>query len=312
VFLCYNFIAVQQVEAAVDNQAETKQDSGKSDTTASPSKVTKPRNSETAQPATAQQLTDVERQMSSFERATLRWAKIAVCLSGVAALFVCAQWYEMRKGGKDTRTLAQAADTQAKRMADMSTAADKIREAAQNLVIQDQRIADNAHNALDASNKQTKTALDSTREAMQLEQRAWVSEMGASVEAPEVGKPLTGSVSWRNTGKTFAKHVRPLCYFSFVPAQLFSEALLVPGDASAEYRSVGVLSPGAQYPTHWTSKTPTTELDKSRIAGAWYTYVWGDITYSDIFSHNHVTTFCVWRQGSSGDFLQCPFHNDAD
>jgi isopentenyl phosphate kinase len=51
---------------------------------------------------------------------------------------------EIHTGGSDTHTLAQAADTQAKKMIDMSNAADKIRQAAENMVTQDQRIADNA------------------------------------------------------------------------------------------------------------------------------------------------------------------------
>ncbi len=61
------------------------------------------------QPATAEQLTEVEEQMSGFEKSTLRWAKTAVIMSALAAIFVCAQWWEMHESGKDTRTLAEAA-----------------------------------------------------------------------------------------------------------------------------------------------------------------------------------------------------------
>jgi hypothetical protein len=51
--------------------------------------------------------------MTGFEKATLRWGKIAVLLSGLAAVFVCAQWYEMHVGGQDTHALAVAAGQQA-------------------------------------------------------------------------------------------------------------------------------------------------------------------------------------------------------
>lgn len=46
--------------------------------------------------------------MSSYERSTLRWAKTAVIISCLAAFFVCAQWFEMHSGGKDTHNLALA------------------------------------------------------------------------------------------------------------------------------------------------------------------------------------------------------------
>jgi hypothetical protein len=44
-----------------------------------------------AAPASAQQLTDVEKKMSEFEKSTLQWARTAVIMSCLAALFVCAQ-----------------------------------------------------------------------------------------------------------------------------------------------------------------------------------------------------------------------------
>jgi hypothetical protein len=75
-------------------------------------KIAKSGNTQPAQAATADQLKQVEKEMNAFERATLRWAKVAVLLSGLAALFVCAQWYEMHTGGQDTHDLAEAAKTQ--------------------------------------------------------------------------------------------------------------------------------------------------------------------------------------------------------
>src|SRR2546425_12981878 len=62
-----------------------------------PPDVSEPSHAPAAQPATAQQLADVEQLTTGFEKATLRWARIAVVMSGLAALFVCAQWYEMRR-----------------------------------------------------------------------------------------------------------------------------------------------------------------------------------------------------------------------
>jgi hypothetical protein len=44
---------------------------------------------------TTQRLDQVERQMSAFEKSTLRWTRVAVFVSAVAALIVFAQWLEM-------------------------------------------------------------------------------------------------------------------------------------------------------------------------------------------------------------------------
>ena len=139
-----------------------------------PPEIPQPENRPDAQPAPDTELQEVEREMTGFERSTLRWARVAVVMSGLAAIFVCLQWWEMHEGEADTHTLAQAADTQARKMGTMSDAADKIREAAQNMVIQEQRIADNAEKVLDASNKQAKSGLDASIAASRNDQRAWL------------------------------------------------------------------------------------------------------------------------------------------
>lgn len=85
---------------------------------------------------------------------------------------------EIKKGGTDTHDLAVAAKTQSDKMSNMADAADKIRQAAQDMVTQDQRIADNAQNALAESNRQNKETLnllqqqltdDEIKEAAQLD-----------------------------------------------------------------------------------------------------------------------------------------------
>lgn len=93
----------------MSDQSPPTEDSRESNAGLPPAEVPKATDTKASQPATAQQLEQVEKQMSSFEKTTLRWAKLAVCMSGVAALFVCLQWYEMHEGGADTHTLAQAA-----------------------------------------------------------------------------------------------------------------------------------------------------------------------------------------------------------
>lgn len=238
---------------------------------------------------------------------------LIVILTAVIAGTSYLQWREIRASSTDTHTLAQAADAQAKKMTDVSAAADKIRQAAQDMVIQDQRIADNSKKSLDASNQQSKAALDASIAASRNDQRAWVAIMDVRFDAPEVGKFLAGSVTWNNSGKTFAKHVSALCHFGFVPAPIPDEKTLVTmaGVSPAPVGSIGVLAPSAQYKSPLKSSVPVTETDKERIS-TWYTYIWGEMTYDDIFGHTHSTIFCSKRQGTSDEFTQCPYHNDAN
>jgi len=79
-----------------------------------PPDVPQPVNQPNTKPATAEQLQDVQREMTGFERSTVRLAQIALGISILAAIFVCLQWWEMHEGGIDTHSLAEAADIQAK------------------------------------------------------------------------------------------------------------------------------------------------------------------------------------------------------
>ncbi len=91
----------------------------------------------------------------------------------------------MKSGSADTHDLAVAAKTQSEKMSNMSDAADKIRQAAQDMVTQDQRIADSSQKAIEASNdqskaatvasnKQSKASLEATIKDFQRDQRARV------------------------------------------------------------------------------------------------------------------------------------------
>jgi hypothetical protein len=85
----YYIVAIENLEPAVNNQTDdATQRHDNPDAAPSPINITKPINAETTQPATQKQLDDVEKQMSGFEKATLRWAQSAVLLSALAAIFI--------------------------------------------------------------------------------------------------------------------------------------------------------------------------------------------------------------------------------
>ena len=101
-------------------------------------------------------------------------------------------------------------------MTNVSDAADKIKEAAQSMVVQDQRIADSSRDALKANNEQSRNTLNATIMEYRLEHRAWMSmneiliirtEADGTQHGIQVGQVRPGdriflNVPYKNTGST--------------------------------------------------------------------------------------------------------------
>jgi hypothetical protein len=130
----------------------------------------KPDAPKAASPAPAQQVANIEREMTSFERSTLRWAKTAVVMSGLAAIFVCLQWWEMHTSGTDTHNLAAASGNQAtwtQHLADSTkTQADRTKDLADRMKDQADRTKDLAEQAKIQA-QEAKIAADAARSAAQ-------------------------------------------------------------------------------------------------------------------------------------------------
>ncbi len=279
------------------DQTKTAKSGGEADASLPPPlpEIPKPSDvAEVSQPATAQQLQKVEKQMSGFETATLRWARLAVAMSGVAALFVCLQWYEMHSGGTDTHDLAISAGKQADKMKDMSDAADKIRQAAEGMVGQEQRIADNAQTSLEASNRQSKAALDTSIENARLDQRAWVTVEGFKATTFGVGQQFLVPRVFKNNGRTPAVHVR-------VRTALLPVKPNTPEDWSVVYKAppktTEVLGPQEELDSTMTgtkdspqglSDTGFQDIKEGRTI----VFDYGVLVYCDVFGHQHWTKFC--------------------
>ncbi len=265
-----------------------------------------------AQQEAANQLEEVQREMTGFERATLRWAKVAVGMSGVAALFVCLQWYEMHSGGQDTHDLAVQAKRQADKMKDMSDAADKIRQAAENMVVQDQRIADNAKNALDASNKQSKAALATSIASSRFDQRAWAG--------------VTVALSFFNSGKTPARNVefgvryRTTPFPIDGPLQRDISALTFHASRSIapQGRYINVVADaiilGGTFPNSVAEDNKTLISQFPLIKqGKLFLYYFGMLRYDDNVGKRHATQFCIYLADPSTKALGfCNRFNDMD
>ena len=80
-------------------------------------------------------LTDLDERMSNFEEAQLRWTRLTVGVSLLAAVFICGQWWEMHSGSRDTRALADAAAMQARNIAELATIMQKQSQDTHNLAV---------------------------------------------------------------------------------------------------------------------------------------------------------------------------------
>lgn len=315
----------------MNEENQTSKESAEPSEVSPPAQLSEPLSTLPApEPATEKQLDKVEREMNAFERSTLKWTRATFFILFVTCLFIGFQWYEMRSGSADTHSLAEQAKRQAEKMSNMSDAAEKIRQAAENMVIQDQRIADNARNAIEASNRQSRDALNASIANAQLDQRAWVGvpefvTTGGSQSSD--GKIFSFNellIVIRNSGKT------PALNLSAATLALSKDSLEKIGDYDAEIAKISAKfsgqsqmntgPSGALFPAEQVL-SPGAAINQIASQGGQWTirddvnnrffipYVLGKITYNDIFSRKkHTAEFCFERNVGS-NFVPC-FHGN--
>lgn len=190
------------------------------------------------------------------------------------------QWLEMRGAGKQT---------------------DKI-------IAADERLAA----AMENSVKEAGKSLDATIEQAHLDQRAWIAATEIS-GTPEVGKTWIVTAIFQNTGKTIGRNVRITYAFREVPK-----------DKQPDFRYAGesqiptghgILSP-ASFAVSRIKIASGIPLPQSAVegfkAGDPRLFVYGDISYEDIFGKAHTTTYCSVYNGPTNSFVTCQSHNDAN
>lgn len=263
--------------------------------------------------STNQQIANLEDRIRSAEK----WM---IGLTGAIAFFaLCSvivgflQWSVIKSGGKDTRSLADAAKTQAAQMTNVSDAADKIKNAAQNMVAQDQRIADNSEAALKATTKQAKSALDSSIDSSHLDQRAWlvVSTLAISAEpSQEDGASVT--VSLANTGRTPALKLINQSKLFFLDIDPAGANFNLPTNP----RSRAIVPPGVSGVQFTTGKLKFKSLSQVGLyeSGVYKVYVQALIRYRDVFGKSHWTSVCAYHTyGARLDYFQfCEHGNEVD
>jgi hypothetical protein len=261
---------------------------------------TSERNDETsaAKPATQQQLAEVKKEMSDYERSTVRWMKVTAVIYAVTALFILLQWKTM-------------GDTLSEMKTSGATATDQLWQAIGNMNWM-ARTADGSlrqtQRGVTLSESQSKKSLQSSIDFFRTDQRAWVSPSSVVVDAP---KPdITGTVftvSYKNTGKTPAINV---------VARLggFPNLYQIPEydeRPSSETTPADVLAPMA-FDHIKTSHAPVSEIEIKRIRdGLTNLYLFGTVWYDGVFGAHHWSQYC-YSVTKTLEFEPCPSHNACD
>ncbi|WP_058185995.1 lysozyme inhibitor LprI family protein [Terracidiphilus gabretensis] len=276
-----------------------------------------PINAQATSDTAAQQLAKGEKEMSGFEKSTLRWAKTAVIMSGLAALFVCGQWYEMHEGGADTHNLATAAGTQAAQTTNLATSAGTQATAAGGFAKSaseiDTKIA-LAEQDFARMAKNSEDAIKATQESMRQDQRAWLGAGDYTYTLAESG-PIESVANLTNTGKSPALNI--LCRITGT-TKLKDYVLR---DSDIVYpQELPTLRQGALFPNqHFPLKAtgPPMDPEKQKVwfgniqSGEWIEYFFGEVRYIDTLGKNHWTHFCTQYIAPTKSGTPCPVYNDA-
>jgi hypothetical protein len=217
-------------------------------------------------------------------------ATIVIALATIVNLGVAwKMWGEMRTAGTDTHTLAEAAKKQADKMTDVSDAADKIRQAADNMVTQDQRIADNAQHSLDASNKQSKASLDATIQDFQRDQRAWVGLGQYAIQQFDDKQPFKLQLPFVNSGKSPAILTEQCVAFTIVDHRLTG-----PPDYTHQFEKSSAIAPQGAYASNIINRAVPMSYE-GITNGTLFLYFFGEFRYHDVYDPSvvHTTDFCL-------------------
>jgi hypothetical protein len=229
-------------------------------------------------------LNNAPREMNEFERSTIRWARVAVVLSALAAVFVCLQWWEMHTGGVDTKALAKAAGEQsiaAGKQADEATAqvakmteslgkTDKLIEATNKLAVQAAR-----------SNKLTEESI-----------RGRIVMKSIRLRSPvTAGEPVLIQVETENVGHSAAieRDVRSSRRWKRIPEGAMP--IKIPPLTEAN-----TIEPGSQGSLFFAGEDqPMTQSFINGLGkpGAETIYFFGRIVYETL-GREHYTEFCTY------------------
>jgi hypothetical protein len=156
-------------------------------------------------------------------------------------------------------------------------------------------------------------SLDETRRAIRYSEAAYIAITDASLVQFGEGLPTVCRMFYTNAGNTPAYNVRTYGHINLW------ERPMIPADQDKLKDIAGVecsqhlIAPSGVRDHIVTVQAPLTALLFQQIEeGKLRFYVWGIITYEDIFGRERWTTFCHMQIGPSTALYGCGSNNDAD
>lgn len=194
---------------------------------------------------------------------------------------------------------------------------------------QAKRTADATVKAAEAAEQQIKA----TAEQFRQDQRAWIGVQSMAIRIPmDPEQPIAAQAGMVNFGKTFAQKVAVDFSLLFTHEERDIAAYVkhrdpnvsVQGDTpNAAYTAS--LPPNIPYPLNVSYQDPANTgaslklrkqyrqlLDDWLKERKYFIYLYGNISYSDVFGQLHHTTFCGEWNPSVNGFDNCTTYNDAD
>jgi hypothetical protein len=152
-----------------------------------------------------------------------------------------------------------------------------------------------------------------------LDQRAWVGPIEATRKTDVAGKVVTGlGIIMTNSGKTPGRNVVTHIDWNMIPVT--SRQLPDASKYTFNYEHEGksgvpgsksVMQPSTRR-SYWIDQWPSPEQARSIAKETLLLYIYGRITYDDIFGKQHLTLFCVYYDPDLSNVHSCPVHNDAN
>ena len=233
---------------------------------------------------------------------------VLAATSGLTIWVLKNQLREMHEGRIDTHALAVAAGKQADAAKSQADAAQQFSDTAKEI---NSRMSD-AVDQLKAAADNAKRSIQATEKAMRLDQRAWVGPVRISPFElrPEEVIP-TIFIIVRNSGKTPSMGMTSATAMQFVnPGQSFEPIL----NKAPTPAPVDIIQPNGEL--YLPVDLGTTRLNDAAInrlrSGESTLYVFGEITYSDVFGRAHFNRFCMFVAHDLKTLNSCATYNEAN
>jgi hypothetical protein len=167
-------------------------------------------------------------------------------------------------------------------------------------------------------------SLQATISSLEQDQRAWVGPVGALPPQftengqhvyIKVGEKLAFGFELSNTGKTPARNLTSIMSaHAYRAGERFVPDYKFYSGRPKEPGTVGVLFPGVRMDVLSdvngpSANKPDTDL---LLKGERIFYIYGKVTYTDVFGKSHQTTFCNYVRKDLTALISCETYNNAD